>query len=90
MRGRTTPKVAETLALNVLGFLANSPETLERLMEQTGLDLSMIRKQAANRHFLAAILDFLLANEELLVEFCQTAQIDPKEVHLAGYALGAE
>jgi hypothetical protein len=36
---------------------------------------------------LAAILDFLLQNEELLVAFCDDATIDPRTVHRAAYRL---
>lgn len=88
MRGRTTLEDAETMALNALGFLIDLPENLERLMTQSGMDGSTIRQRAAERDFLAAILDFLMANEELLLDFCQTTGTDPKAVQMAGHILG--
>jgi hypothetical protein len=88
MRTRTNPKDAETIALNVLGFLAESPQAMERLMDQSGLDSSTIRKRAADRDFLAAVVDFLLANEHLLVDFCESRRIDPKRVQMAAHDLG--
>lgn len=88
MRGRTTLAEAETIALNVLGFLADSPEKLDSLMEQSGLDASTIRVRAADRDFLGAVLDFLMANEALLVDFCETSQTDPKAVQMASHVLG--
>jgi len=88
MHPRTNPQDAETVALNVLGFLAESPQAMERLMTQSGLDLSTIRKRAPDRDFLAAVVDFLMANEELLKDFCESRRIDPKTVRLAAHRLG--
>lgn len=88
MRGRMTLESSETLALNVLGFLVDSPESLERLMQQSGADLPTIREKAGDRDFLAAVLDFLMADEGLLVDFCQTSQTDPKAVQMACHILG--
>ena len=88
MRGRTTPEETETIALNALGFLADLPNGLERLMEQSGLDSTTIRERAADRHFLGAVLDFLMANEELLVDFCESTQTEPQAVRMACHVLG--
>jgi hypothetical protein len=87
MRGRTTLDEAETIALNALGFLADSPKGLELLMDQSGLDLATIRQRAADRDFQAAVLDFLLANEALLANFCQSTQTEPQAVHMANHLL---
>jgi hypothetical protein len=88
MHTRTNLKNAETIALNVLGFLVESPQAMERLMNQSGLDLSTIRKRAVDREFLAAVVDFLMANEELLVDFCESRRVDPKTVQMAAHDLG--
>ena len=37
-----------------------------------------------------AVLDFLLGNEDLLLRFCESAQIAPKALHLARYQLSGE
>jgi len=37
-----------------------------------------------------AVLDFLLGNEELLLQFCESAAITPKQMHLARHVLGGE
>lgn len=88
MRGRLSPEIAETTALNALGFLADSPEALGTFMAQSGVDLTTLRARAAERDFLVAVLDFLLANEELLVDFCETSRVDPKVVQMAVHILG--
>jgi len=88
MRDRNGLQSAETMALNALGFLADSPDKLERLMAQSGVDLATVRERAGERDFLAAVLDFLMANEDLLVDFCHTTGTAPKAVHLACHKLG--
>jgi hypothetical protein len=34
-----------------------------------------------------AVLDFLLANEDLLLGFCESAAVEPEAVHLARHRL---
>jgi hypothetical protein len=87
MRRRLTPAEAETIALNVLGFLADTPNGLNRLMEQSGLDSTTIRGRVGDRHFLGAVLDFLMANEELLADFCRGTQTEPLAVRMANHLL---
>ena len=88
MRGHFRPEDAETTALNALGFLADSPRALEAFMAQSGVDITAIKARAADSDFLMAVLDFLMANEELLVDFCETRRIDPKAVQMALHTLG--
>jgi hypothetical protein len=88
MRSRTTPEQAETLAVNALGYLARSSKGLERLMDLSGLDAAAIRQRAGERDFLVAVLDFLMANEELLVDFCHDTQTEPRAVQIASRTLG--
>jgi hypothetical protein len=90
MRGRITLEEAKTTALNVLGYLADSPESLQRLMDQSGLDSSTIRKRAADRDFLCAVMDFLMADEGLLVDFCQSTNTEPRAVQMACHVLSNE
>ena len=87
MRSKMTPTAAETLALKALGFLANSPGALERFAEATGIGSKEMRTRAAEPEFLAAIVDFLLSEEERLKEFCHSESLDSRDVHLARYAL---
>jgi hypothetical protein len=88
MRGGMTFESAQTLALKALGFLVNSDGALERLMELSGLDAQTVKARADEPDFLASLLDFLLSDEALLVDFCHDESIDPKQVHLARHLLG--
>ena len=88
MRGRPTPEEAQVLALKALAFIVNSEETLGRFMALSGLDGASLRARAGEPELHVALLDFLLADEGLVVEFCETASVDARAVHLARYVLG--
>ena len=88
MHRAANSKNAETLALNALSFLAESPDALEAFMRHSGVDPATIRARAAERDLLAAVLDFLMADEALLIRFCETTRTEPKVVRQAHYELG--
>ena len=57
----------EGLAIAALLFIAAETETLSRFLELTGLDPGDVRAAAADQRFLLAVLDFLMADEPLLL-----------------------
>ena len=85
-----TPERADVLALEGLGWLAGQDNAIERFLNQSGIDAASLRQAAGSREMNVAVLDFLLGNEELLLQFCDSADIDPKQIHLARHALGGE
>jgi hypothetical protein len=85
-----TPENAEILALEGLGWLAGEEDGIQRFLDQSGIDAATLRDAAGRPETGVAILDFLLAHEDLLVRFCESASISPKALHLARFALGGE
>ncbi len=83
-----TLETAQTIALKALGFVAGSEGALDRLMELSGLDRLTLRDRAGETEVLASLLDFLLSDEQLLVDFCNGESLDPKAVHMARHLLG--
>lgn len=83
-----TPEKAEILALEALGWLAGEEDGLPRFLAQSGMDSSDLRTGAGSPEIGVAVLEFLLGHEELLLRFCETAELDPKAVHAALRALG--
>jgi hypothetical protein len=78
---------AETLALKGLAFLARDAETLLRMLALTGLELDDLRSRAGDPELLAAVLDFLLADDALLARFAEEEDLEPNDIHAARRAL---
>ena len=83
-----SPENAEILALQGLGWLAGEPEDLPKFLNLSGLDAADLRQAAGTPEMNVAILDHLLAHEDLLVRFCESADVPPKDLHLARHVLG--
>jgi hypothetical protein len=73
----------ELLAVKALGFLAETPDALTRFLNSTGATPSDLRDLAEDPHFLGAVLDFLLSDDELVRHFCTSESIDAQAVHRA-------
>jgi hypothetical protein len=58
---------AESIAIEVLSFLAGSPARLDRFLTLSGLGRDYVRAAAREPGFLAAILDHLASDESLLL-----------------------
>ncbi len=78
---------AEKLAIGALAFLASQPETLGRFLQLTGIAPANLRSAAAEPGFLAGVLDYLLTNEALLVDYAHDAGLAPEEIARARAAL---
>jgi hypothetical protein len=85
-----TPENAKILALEGLGWLAGEEDGIQRFLTQSGIDAAALRDAAGSPDMGVAILDFLLGNEDLLLRFCQSASLSPRQLHLARHRLGGE
>lgn len=86
-KGHLAAEVAEVLAIQALGFIAQDEERLGRFLAITGMGPAEIRDAARDRHFLAGVLDYLVGDEELLVAFASHANVDPTTIAIAQQAL---
>jgi hypothetical protein len=68
------------VALTVLTFIAAEENALSRLMNETGLEAARLRDGAADPELLGAVLDFLFADETLLLDFCRAKGVAPGQV----------
>jgi hypothetical protein len=73
----------EMLAISALAFLAEEPERLSRFLDLTGLSPATLRQAAAEPRFLASVLDYLGADESLLLAFAANAQVAPEAIAAA-------
>ncbi|HLO78770.1 MAG TPA: DUF3572 domain-containing protein [Magnetospirillum sp.] len=79
---------AQAVALRALTFLAGDDALLSRFVSLTGCGLDDIRARMGDNGFLAAVLDFLLADEATLVAFAQAEGMAPETPALARMKLG--
>lgn len=70
---------AEVLAINALGFLAADPDRIEAFLALAGVSPSELRRSAGSPEFLAGVMDHLMQNESLLLQFCAERGLDPTE-----------
>lgn len=78
------PEAAEGLAAAALGFLAADSERLGRFLALSGIAPQAIRAAAREPHFLAGVLDHVLADEAgLLLPFAAAEGIRPEDVATA-------
>ena len=80
-------EAAEDLAASALGFLAADGERINRFLSLSGIDPSRIRTAASTPGFLIGVLDHLLTDEALLLEFSRDAGCKPEGVAAARAAL---
>ena len=81
------PEAAETLALEALSFLASDERRLGALLAQAGCTLPELRAGLADSQVLAGILDFVLSDERLVIEFCKASGCAPEAPMRARRAL---
>jgi len=85
--GRAAAEQAETLALQVLAFIAADEERFQRFMALSGTTPDDVRQRATDPDFLAGVYDHMLADEALLVAFADMAAIAPEKIVAARYRL---
>ena len=78
---------AQTLAIEALGFLASDMERLEPFLSLTGIDISNLRRVAAQASFLVAVLDHLAGDESLLLAFAANGGHNPADIERARQTL---
>ena len=78
---------AEALAVAALSFLAEEPETLGRFLGATGLGPETLRAAAGEPGFLAAVLEFVMGDEALLLVFAERRRVRPMLIAAARHAL---
>lgn len=68
---------AETLAVEALGWIAGRDELAGAFLAASGAAPEELRERAADPAFLGFVLDFLLGDEDALLDFCEAAGAPP-------------
>jgi hypothetical protein len=87
LKEHLTHERAEILALEALAWLAGQPDAVAKFLTISGLTASDLRRAVGDSGLQGSVLDFLLADENLLLDFCQNASLKPQAVHNARHRL---
>jgi Protein of unknown function (DUF3572) len=71
---------AQAVALQALSYLVSDNDRLDRFLLTTGLQLDQVRELAADIHFQAGILDYLLSDDALLQDFSAEIAMQPTSI----------
>jgi len=85
-----SPERAQILGLEALTWLVAEPGALGRFLAASGVCGADLRQAADSPELAIAILDFLLANEALLLDFCESNGSEVASLHRARHILQPE
>jgi hypothetical protein len=83
-------EVAEIGAVQALSFVAGDPERLGVFLAETGIGPETLRSAAADPHFLAAVLDFVLRDDATVKAFAAASELDPATIAAAREVLNED
>jgi len=76
------------LCADILTWIANDGELLERFWALSGLTPETIRQASAAPGFAAGVLDFLMNHEPTLLAYCASRRIKPESIADAWHRAG--
>jgi len=85
-----SPDEAAVTALRAMAWLARDEERFSRFCQLTGMDAASLRDAAADSGAQVAVLDYLLADETLLLVFVSDEGLPPGAPRLPRMRLGGE
>jgi hypothetical protein len=80
-------EVAEIVAVQALSFVAGDPERLGLFLAESGIGPETLRSAAADPHFLASVLDFVLRDDATVTAFAAASELDPTTIAAARQVL---
>lgn len=88
LRNPSTPADPAVLALRALAHVAGDEAMGPRFLALTGMDAAALRANAGTRATLAALMDYLMANEADLIATAAALDVAPPALAAAAQALG--
>ena len=76
-------EAAEWVGIHALSFLASDIPRLGRFLSLTGIGPTEISANKDNPEFLASVLEYMLGDEPLLLEFAANNSLPPDKVQTA-------
>jgi hypothetical protein len=81
-------EVAEIVAVQALSFVAGDPERLGLFLAESGIGPETLRTAAADPHFLASVLEFVMRDDATVKAFASASKLHPTNIAAALQALG--
>lgn len=78
---------AETIALQALSFMVKDDDLVARFLNQTGLTPQDLKQRIREPDLLGGVLDAILADDKVLLEFCNASSLSPDTIASARAAL---
>ena len=78
-----TSQEAEIYAIKVTNWLISNQDLLDVFMSSTGVNEATIKSDFHDGVFLVAVLDFLLLDDNWVVDACDAMQLEPDAMHTA-------
>jgi hypothetical protein len=78
---------AEEMAVSIFVWLTGREELLSRFLALSGLTATGLRQASSDPGFLGGIVDFVMAHEPTLMEFCKDSGFRPESVAASHHAL---
>lgn len=71
---------AALIAVKSLAFISQSEQEMEKFLSQSGVSIADVIRLKENLSFLNGVLDFVSADESLLLAICASEGIEPEVI----------
>ena len=82
-----TPEAAQVIAIQALGWLVGSNELLSVFMGSTGTSAEDLKASLEDTSFLVSVMDFILMEDQWVLDFCDVVGFDPHKLQSVRQAL---
>ena len=82
-----TPDAAEVIAIQALGWLVRNDELLPVFMGSTGTSAEDLKASIEDTPLLVSVMDFILMEDQWVLDFCDVAGFDPHKLQSVRHAL---
>ena len=82
-----TPEAAQVIAIQALGWLVGNDELLPVFMGSTGTSAKDLKARVEDTSLLVSVMDFILMEDQRVLDFCEVAGFDPHKLQSVRYTL---